>query len=294
LSALDEYRGRFRRVLEHVDAHLDGELRVEELGRVAAFSKYHFHRQFAALFGFGVHEYVKGVRLVRAGYRLAFRDDERILDIALASGYESHEAFSRAFKKLIGQTPSEFREKPRWEAWHAFQDPLNKLRSDYMNAENTRKREDVKVVDFPATRIAVLEHHGDPKRLNDTIRRFIEWRKQNDLTPRTSRTFNLLYGDPATTPPDTFRLDLCASSPRAIGTNDAGIVERSIPAGRYAVLRHRGSDANLGESFQYLYARWLPGSGEELRDFPLFLERLTFFPDVPEHEALVDIFLPLR
>lgn len=40
--------------------------------------------------------------------------------------------------------------------------------------------------------------------------------------------------------------------------------------------------------------QWLPQSGEAPRDFPLFLERLTCFPDVPEHEAVVDIYLPLR
>lgn len=44
----------------------------------------------------------------------------------------------------------------------------------------------------------------------------------------------------------------------------------------------------------HLYASWLPGSGEELRDFPLFMQRLTFFPDVPDNEAITDIYLPLR
>jgi AraC family transcriptional regulator len=44
----------------------------------------------------------------------------------------------------------------------------------------------------------------------------------------------------------------------------------------------------------YLYAEWLPNSGEELRDYPLYFQRIRFFPDVPEHEAVTDIFLPLR
>ncbi|HET7333332.1 MAG TPA: GyrI-like domain-containing protein [Dyella sp.] len=44
----------------------------------------------------------------------------------------------------------------------------------------------------------------------------------------------------------------------------------------------------------YLYAQWLPRSGEELRDFPLFVRRVRFYPDVPEHEAVATIFLPLK
>ena len=65
------------------------------------------------------------------------------------------------------------------------------------------------------------------------------------------------------------------------------------PSGRCAVLRHHGSDDRLGEAIRYLYAGWLPGSGEDTRDFPLFMQRLKFFPDVPEAEATTDIFLPL-
>ena len=37
-----------------------------------------------------------------------------------------------------------------------------------------------------------------------------------------------------------------------------------------------------------------PASGEEPRDFPLYFQRVSFFPDVPEHEAITDVFLPLR
>ena len=44
----------------------------------------------------------------------------------------------------------------------------------------------------------------------------------------------------------------------------------------------------------YLYTTWLPASGEEPRDFPLYLQRVRFFPNVPEHEAIIDILLPIR
>ena len=43
----------------------------------------------------------------------------------------------------------------------------------------------------------------------------------------------------------------------------------------------------------FLYREWLPDSGEELRDFPLYCERVSFFPDVPEREAITDLYLPL-
>jgi AraC family transcriptional regulator len=290
--AAEAYCVRFRKVLEHIDRHLDDDLNVDRLSGVAAFSKYHFHRQFSALYGIGVFRYVQLVRLRRASYLLAFRDRDRIIDIALASGYESHEAFSRAFKKAVGQTPSEFRERPRWDPWHTLFRQLSELRSRHMKPDN--RSESVKVVDFAETRVAAYEHRGDPKLIGNSVRRFIEWRKQTGQTPRVSATFNVWYDDPVETPPEEFRLDLCAATDRDVAENAFGVVEKSIPAGRCAVLRHVGPEDTLGETATYLYATWLPASGEEPRDFPIFFQRIQFYPDVPEHETVTDIFLPLR
>jgi AraC family transcriptional regulator len=103
-----------------------------------------------------------------------------------------------------------------------------------------------------------------------------------------------LYCDPEQTLPEQFRLDICASTPRGVAPNELGIVEKVIPGGRCAVLRHTGSDDTLAAAIMFLYSTWLPSSGEEPRDFPLYLQRITFFPDVPEHEAVSDLFLPIR
>ncbi|HEY9675867.1 MAG TPA: AraC family transcriptional regulator [Waterburya sp.] len=290
-SAVDAYRSRFRKVLEYIDAHLDDDLSVDRLSNLAAFSKYHFHRQFSELFGISVYKYVQLNRLKRASYQLAFRDRMQIIDISLASGYENHESFSRAFKKSIGQTPSEFREHPQWNPWHSTYQPLSDLRIEHMKPEN--QPANVKLIAFKDTKVAALDHRGDPNLIGNSIRKFIEWRKQNNLPPQVSDTFNILYDNPSETSPEDYRFDICASTERDVVDNPFGVVERTIPGGKCAVLRHIGDDANLGESITYLYSKWLPLSGEEPRDFPLFLQRVSFFPDVPEHEAITDVFLPL-
>lgn len=152
---------------------------------------------------------------------------------------------------------------------------------------------DVRIVDFPETQVAVAEHRGDPRLLGESIQRLIAWRKRNHLPPRISATFNILYDDPEQTSPEDYRMDLCAAAPHPIADNEHGVIAKTIPGGRCAVLRHVGSDTTLGASISYLVATWLPASGEEPRDFPLFLQRVRFFPEVPEHETEIDIFLPL-
>ncbi|GGC77162.1 AraC family transcriptional regulator [Undibacterium terreum] len=291
-AAAENYLARFRKVFDYIDAHLDGDLSVESLSAVAAFSKYHFHRQFSELFGVGVARYVQLCRLKRASYQLAFRDHQQIMDIALDSGYEGPEAFARAFKKSVGQTPSDFRKQPQWAPWYATYQSLSELRAEHM--KTTYRADQVSITDVQETRVAVLEHHGDPLQLGDSIRQFIAWRKQNGLPPRISATFNILYNNPEEVAPEDYRLDLCAATDADIAANPYGIFAKTIPAGRCAVFRHTGSDDHLGSILSYLYSEWLPQSGEELRDFPLYLQRVRFFPDVPEQEAVLDIFIPLK
>lgn len=291
-DAIAHYHARMQRVLAYIDEHLNEDLSVEALSDVAAFSKHHFHRQFSSLFGIGVYRYVQLARLKRASYRLAFRESEPVLQIALDSGYEGPEAFARAFKQRTSQTPSAFREEPQWEPWHNAYSQLSKARSLRMQ---TRFRTDqVQLVDFPDTPVAILEHRGHPSLIGDSIRRFIEWRKANGVTPRTSRTFNILHSDPSDTAPEDFRLDLCAATERVVEPNGEGVVSGAIPAGRCALLRINGSSDDLRPAIAFLYGEWLPQSEEEPRAFPIFAERVTFFPDVPEHEAITDIYLPLR
>src|SRR5262245_60211682 len=287
-TAAENYRARFRRVLEHIDAYLDSDLPVDDLADVAAFSKFHFQRQFSALFGLGVYKYIQLRRLKRASYQLAFRGDTPVTDIAMASGYEGLESFSRAFKKSLGQTPSEFREQPQWGAWHTTYQPLRELRTQYMKVNH--RADQVVIVECKQTKVAALEHRGSADELEHSTRRFIEWRRQNRLPPKISATFNVVYKH---SPVDS-RYDLCAATEREVAPNDIGVVNKTIPGGRCAVLRHIGSEDTLGAAIDFLYATWLPDSGEELRDFPLYFQRVSLFPDVPEHEAVTDIFLPLK
>jgi AraC family transcriptional regulator len=280
------YARRVERVVAHICGHLEEDLSLERLSEVAGFSKYHFHRQFAAATGFTVAQFVRLTRLKRAAYQLAFDRSRSVLQVALDAGFGSPEAFARAFKELHEQTPSEFRASPLWAAWAAKR-PLPSPTSEH----------DMKpsIVDFPETRVAVLEHRGPQEARMASVTRFIAWRRSSKDSPvATHRTFGIAYDDPATTEPERFRFDICGELTGPLSPNTAGIIEKVIPAGRCAVARHIGSTDALGPCVRALYAEWLPQSGEQLRDFPLFFHYIARMPAVPEHEQVTDIYVPLR
>ena len=151
---------------------------------------------------------------------------------------------------------------------------------------------DVRIIDTGDIRVGVLEHRGDPRGIPASIERFIAWRKQNHLPPASSATFNILYNNQGAGV-DAFRVDLCAQTDADVPGNAFGVVAKTIPGGRCAVLRHVGSDDDLAAIATYLYTVWLPQSGECLRDFPLYLQRVKFFPEVPASATIFDFYLPL-
>lgn len=278
------YAARLDKVLDYIEAHLDEALSVERLSRIANFSKFHFHRQFAEYTGAGVSRYIQLLRLRQASHRLAFNPRDRIVDIALAAGFENPESFSRAFRNTFGQSPSEFRRQPDWENWHEryrFRTPERKYD---MNVE---------IIEFVTTRIAVKEHLGPMQRVNDSVGQFIAWRKATGLSPvQTSRTFGIAHDNPDTTDPDKFRFDIGGEVTTDVPANPQGVVAKLIPGGRCARVRHH---TRLGESVIYpMYRDWLPQSGEELRDFPLYFHYMNLLPETPEHELITDVYLPLK
>ncbi len=154
---------------------------------------------------------------------------------------------------------------------------------------------DVKIVDFKEIRIAVLEHRGPADLLNNSVATFIEWRKAGHHSPvGSSMTIGIAYDDPATTEPDKFRFDICGSVASDVPANPQGVINKTIPGGRCAVVRHFGSNDRIGETTYPLYRDWLPQSGEELRDFPLYFHYLNLLLETPECDLKTDIYLPLR
>ena len=84
------------------------DLTIEEIAKQAMVSPYYFQKGFAMLCGFSVREYIKKRRLALAGSAIA-STDEKIIDIALAYGYESPDSFTKAFCRFHGATPAAVR-----------------------------------------------------------------------------------------------------------------------------------------------------------------------------------------
>ncbi|PCI61855.1 MAG: AraC family transcriptional regulator [Gammaproteobacteria bacterium] len=297
------YTGKIDKVCQYISEHLNDDLSVEKLSQVAGFSKFHFHRQFTEFTGITVSKFILMSRLKQASYQLVYHPELKIIDIALAASFENPESFSRAFKKVFTVTPSQFRQKPQWQNWHEkllqTKRQVKKIDKELlMNKDKNKdihKTMNVEIITFAETKIAVLEHRGSPALLNNSISRFIEWRKSSGLSPvNRCNTYGIAYDDPATTVAKDFRFDICGVIKTEVPENTQGVITKTIPAGRCAKIRHLGSHEQMDDKIRALYSQWLPESGEELRDFPCFFHYINLFPQVEEHQLITDIYLPLK
>lgn len=104
-----EWSERMNAAIDYIEENLSVEIDFNEAAEKAACSLYHFRRMFFAILGITPAEYTRRRRLTLAATELSSGTD-RVIDIAMKYGYESPDAFTRAFRNLHGITPTAARE----------------------------------------------------------------------------------------------------------------------------------------------------------------------------------------
>ena len=238
----NDWQDRIRRAQTLIESRLDEEIPIEELASAVHASLFHFHRVYRGLTGETVREYARRLRLERAAYRLK-QGDTDILSVALEARYDSHEAFTRAFKRHFGVTPSAFR--------------ANKGQEEPPQGEISMKHTDdrlspIQIKHCPARFVAYVRHVGPYQEVGQAWRQLMMWGWSKMMFGKPE-TFGLCYDDPETTPAEKLRYDACM----VVGerTRPKGSVQvRPLNEATYAVLRHDGPLESIGETYARLFA----------------------------------------
>ena len=96
------------KAIDYIESNITEPITISDIARQAAVSPFYFQKGFAMLCGFTVGEYIRQRRLTLAGAEFV-ADDEKIIDVAIKYGYDSPDAFTKAFTRFHGATPTAVR-----------------------------------------------------------------------------------------------------------------------------------------------------------------------------------------
>lgn len=269
-----EYERRIHRVMAYIDEHLDAPLDLETLAAVAHFSAFHFHRLFRAWTGETLGDYLRRRRIETGALRLVTQPRSTVLDVALAVGFASGEAFARAFKLRFGATPSAWREERNsGQAERSLDQAIGGTDFDHgfpatRLIEDTTMTPNVSLIDMPATPIAYFRHtgpYGQPV-ARFWMERVAPWMAENDLVGRVR--YGISHDDPTITDPGKCRYDAgVAADPKEVLSGSP--LRTELPDGRYACTRFEGTVDDIDAAWQRLLGGWLPSSGLQLDARPM-------------------------
>lgn len=105
-----DYTEEIKKALFYIEDNLYNEISLESISQQVGLSKFHFHRVFKKQLNSGIYKYIQNRRISNASL-LLLNSEQRIIDIALISGFSSQEAFSRTFKLYYHLSPYQYRQQ---------------------------------------------------------------------------------------------------------------------------------------------------------------------------------------
>jgi AraC family transcriptional regulator len=251
MDLAEEYVRRILKVLIYIEEHVDGEIDMGKLAKIACYSPFHFYRVFQAIVGENVGQYIKRLRIERAAGKLCY-SDESVTEIALDANFGTPSAFTKAFKQYTGKSPKDYRAF-QTKAREMIQEKLKEL--IMIHPDKIEKISDLNLLfvrrcgNYTKTPWAAWQAMGS----------FID---ANQLNRDTLRRFGIAHDDPAVTSEEKLRYDACILAPTSM--KEKGEVGRTIlKGGKYAIFTHLGGYDGLQETFNRIFLVWLPQSKEQ-------------------------------
>ncbi|MCX6356826.1 MAG: AraC family transcriptional regulator [Candidatus Aureabacteria bacterium] len=288
------YRERILRVLVHIQRNLDEPLALADLGRIACFSPFHFHRIFRGIVGESVGEHIRRLRLERAVSQLR-ATHRSILDIALDAGYEAHESFTRAFRGMFGVSPAEARRKHRAALKTGAPSGVH-YTGEWVPAFKPVRgggvQMKVRIEKVKPMRVAFMRHVGPYAECGETWSKFCAWAGAKGLFRHGMKVLGISHDDPEVTPVDKLRYDACITVDESFQPEgEVGVQE--IRGGEYAVATHKGPYEKLIETYGALFGEWAPSSGRIVSSAPCFELYLNDPEKTAPKDLLTDVYVPL-
>lgn len=279
------------RAVQYIESNLKEEISVLDIADSIHYSLYHFIRLFQSVTGFSPGMYLQQRRLSEAVKELK-NTGKKIIEIAYDYQFNSHEAFTRAFKKQFGINPKQLRGQLSLTGLSL----LNPISSDSIFQSEKVRNEPPALVELPQIALTGISFFlGDESKITDLSK---EW---GQFTQEVNSIKNRLQ------PERFYQVQYWSEKQELGGFNfflgveiknmdeiQPQFVIKLLPESRYLRFIHKGLANKVGYTYKYIYNQFLPETDYKLTrpyNFEFYGEK-CLGPYNPESES--EIYIPIE
>ncbi len=290
------YYERIQKSIEYIETNIENEIDLNQAAREAFMLQSNYYRMFFALVGFTVKEYIRQRRISLAASEL-LDSDNKVMDIAIKYDFESQDSFSRAFKRITGFLPSQFRQN---QSVYSFE--RVSVMDKYFEIQDSgllEKYPDIKVLKkLEPVRVAYYCYYG----INPEHQAFLvvnEWLKKCglDMEKDGLRIFGYNNPGPESQEQQEYGYEVCVTISDSVKVEDERVKTKLLEGGLYAVAAvKKGSNGDIGEEIMKAWQRfqsWLQDS-KYVYGGHQWLEEHLGFDDAFNHVGGIDLYMPVK
>ncbi|MDY0020629.1 MAG: helix-turn-helix domain-containing protein [Anaerolineae bacterium] len=243
------------KAVDFIEGNLKQEIAVADIADAAAFSLYHFCRVFSQTLHLTPYDYLIRRRLSESAVELA-DTDRKIIDVAFDYQFNNHETYTRAFKRMFGMQPYQWRKRPAYqtlmpEATAAYIRHINK--GPYLKPVLEERG--------PLCLVGLTTMITDDAAVVPQLWEIVEDEFEEVPTPQR---YGLLWAAAHSQDQVMTRFYMAAVEAAPTDPLAPDLLAKTLPAASYARFIHKGPYGDLRLSQDYVHHTWLPKSGQQL------------------------------
>ncbi|HMW39077.1 MAG: AraC family transcriptional regulator [Saprospiraceae bacterium] len=298
----EEYIKRINKVLAFIDDHLDTNLSLQTISKVACYSSFHTHRLFKAITNETLNSYVARKRIERTAILLIHNSKLSIGEIAVRYGFLNDSSYSRSFKKIYGQSPTEFR-KANKNNFSKIGKANSKNGKDSFITEEylcnidrlknwIKMKGNIEIKQMPNLNLAYVTQIGE-KGIESAFEKIVKWAMPREiLSKRNTNVCRVFHDSFKITDADKVRMSIGIASDQEIKV-DGEIGLTSIAAGRNIVGHYEIAPEEFEKAWSALFI-WMNENGYKKAERNPFEIYHNNYNEHPEKKCIVDLIIPIE
>jgi AraC family transcriptional regulator len=297
----EEYIKRVNKVLAFIDENLDADLSLQAIADIACYSPFHVHRLFKAITGETLNTYITRKRTGRSAMMLIHNKEHSIAEIAGKHGFKNDTTFSRTFKRIYGQSPTEFRKANFGNFSKIGKVKSNNGKTNFISPEYLcniinlknwiKMNAKVEITEMPAMKLAYVTQIG-VNGLEGAFQRILKWAAPKGLLSKNDTHVCRVFHDSfKVTEADKVRMSI------GILTNQELAVDKEIglatfEKGKNIVGHFVIEPKEFEKSWDSLFI-WMNEHGYKKADRYPFEIYYNNYAEHPEKKCIVDLCIPI-